>query len=111
QRDRAGPDRGPRRPPLRQVAAGRSLLDRPGPPPPQRVRAHVRLDPAEVPELPFPAALVDSAGAVVAATPEWQGPLPGSLAYHTGAGPLLIRASSPPPPDLDPLMGRLPAAP
>jgi hypothetical protein len=50
----------------------------------------VRLDPAEIACLPLPAALLDRGGAVVAATPEWQGPMPGSICYHAGEARLLV---------------------
>jgi hypothetical protein len=50
----------------------------------------VRLDPAEIACLPLPAALLDRGGAVVAATPEWQGPMPGSTCYHAGEARLLV---------------------
>jgi len=66
----------------------------------------MRLEPSEVPGLPLPAALVDRDGAVVAATPEWAGPCPGTLAYRAGAGHLLV-APDVPAPELDALMGRL----
>jgi hypothetical protein len=50
----------------------------------------VRLDPAEIAWLPLPAAMLDRRGAVVAATPEWQGPMPGSICYHAGEARLLV---------------------
>lgn len=67
----------------------------------------MRLDPAEVPELPFPAALLDRSGSVIAASPEWAGALPGCLVYHAGIGHLLIGAASPTPRELEALMTRL----
>ena len=67
----------------------------------------MRLDPAEFPELPFPAALLGSAGELVAATPEWRGPGPGAVAYATGAGSLVVGAAEPTPPELDALMTAL----
>jgi hypothetical protein len=66
----------------------------------------VRLEPAELPGLPLPAALVDACGATVAATPEWAGACPGTLAYRAGAVHLLV-APDAPAPELDALMGRL----
>jgi hypothetical protein len=42
----------------------------------------------------------------MAATPEWTGPCPGTLAFHAGPGQLLVSPDSPNP-DLDGLMGRL----
>jgi hypothetical protein len=66
----------------------------------------VRLEPAELPGLPLPAALVDDDGATVAATPEWAGPCPGTLSYRAGAGHLLV-APDAPTPELDTLMSRL----
>src|SRR5690349_7254796 len=50
----------------------------------------MRLDPAEIACLPLPAALLDRRGAVVSATPEWQGPVPGSVCYHAGEASLLV---------------------
>ncbi len=66
----------------------------------------MRLDPREVPGLPFPALLADSEGRPVAATPEWRGPGPGTLSYHTGFGHLLV-APDLPAPELDVLVDRL----
>jgi hypothetical protein len=63
----------------------------------------VRLEPGEVPRLPLPAALVDRDGRLVAATPEWAGPGPGTISYHTGYGHLLV-APDVPTPHLDVLM-------
>jgi hypothetical protein len=45
----------------------------------------------------------------VVATPEWSGPCPGTLTYHTGQGHLLV-APDEPAIELDGLMGRLLAA-
>ncbi len=70
----------------------------------------MRLDPAEIAELPFPAALFDLSGALVAATPEWRGPLPGSVCFYTGAGHLVVGAGTPTPPQLEALMLELLAA-
>lgn len=67
----------------------------------------MRLDPAEVPELPFPAALLDRTGHTVAASLEWAGAVPGSLAFRAGTGHLLIGPASPTRPELDVLMARL----
>lgn len=50
----------------------------------------MRLDPAEIASLPLAAALLDRRGAVVSATPEWQGPVPGSVCYHAGEARLLV---------------------
>lgn len=50
----------------------------------------MRLDPAEVACLPLPAALIDRRGAVIAATAEWQGAVPGTVCYHTGEARLLV---------------------
>ena len=66
----------------------------------------MRLEPSEVPGLPLPAALVDGDGGTVAATPEWAGRCPGTLAYRAGAWHLLV-APDAPAPELDALMGRL----
>jgi hypothetical protein len=67
----------------------------------------VRLDPAEIHELPFPAGLFDLTGALVAATPEWRGPLPGSVTFYTGAGHLVVGAATPTQPELEALMAEL----
>jgi hypothetical protein len=69
----------------------------------------VRLDPAEVPALPLAACLRDLDGRPLVATPEWAGPCPGTLTYHTGQGHLLV-APDQPAIELDGLMGRLLAA-
>jgi hypothetical protein len=69
----------------------------------------MRLDPAEVPALPLAASLRDLDGRPVVATPEWVGSCPGTLAYHTGQGHLLV-APDEPAVELDGLMGRLLAA-
>src|SRR5262245_54294244 len=50
----------------------------------------MRLDPAEIERLPLPAALLDRRGVVLSATPERQGPVPGSLCYHAGEARLLV---------------------
>lgn len=67
----------------------------------------MRLDPAEIPELPFPAGLFDTSGALVAATPEWRGALPGSVSFYTGAGHLVVGATTPTAPELEALMQEL----
>ena len=69
----------------------------------------MRLDPAEVAALPLAACLQDLNGRPVVATPEWAGPCPGTLTYHTGQGHLLV-APDEPAIELDGLMGRLLAA-
>lgn len=66
----------------------------------------MRLEPAELPGVPLPAALVDDLGGTVAATPEWRGAGPGTLSYRTGAGHLLV-APDTASPGLDVLMDRL----
>ena len=66
----------------------------------------MRLDPAEVPALPIAACLRDLDGRPVVGTPEWAGPCPGTLSYHTGHGHLLV-APDQPAIELDGLMGRL----
>src|SRR5262249_35445272 len=67
----------------------------------------MRLDPAEISELPLPAGLFDSSGALVASTPEWRGPLPGSVSFFTGAGHLVVGATTPTEPELEALMTEL----
>jgi hypothetical protein len=67
----------------------------------------MRLDPAEIPELPFPAGLFDGAGALVSATPEWGGPMPGSVSFYTGAGHLVVGTTTPTQPELEALMTEL----
>ena len=57
----------------------------------------MRLEPGEVPRLPLPAALVDRDGGAVALTPEWPGPGPGTISYHTGHGHLLVGPDVPTP--------------
>jgi hypothetical protein len=66
----------------------------------------VRLEPGEAAALPLAAALIDLEGREVAVTPEWAGPCPGTVSYHTGHGHLLV-APDAPTPELDVLMGRL----
>jgi hypothetical protein len=67
----------------------------------------MRLDPAEIAELPFPAGLFDRSGSLVAATPEWRGPLPGSVSFFTGAGHLVVGATTPTARELEALMTEL----
>src|SRR5215471_16529 len=67
----------------------------------------MRLDPAEIAELPFPAGLFDRSGSLVAATPEWRGPLPGSVSFYTGAGHLVVGTTTPAAPELEALMSEL----
>src|SRR5207237_1069332 len=50
----------------------------------------VRLDPAEVPGLPLPCALLDRDGQALAATPEWAGAGPGAAVFLVGQGPLVV---------------------
>jgi hypothetical protein len=69
----------------------------------------VRLDPVEVSALPLAACLRDLDGRPLVATPEWAGPCPGTLTYHTGQAHLLV-APDEPAIELDGLMGRLLAA-
>lgn len=56
----------------------------------------MRLEPAEVRALPLPACLIDLRGQEVVATPEWAGPSPGTLSYHTGQGHLLVASEEAP---------------
>jgi hypothetical protein len=51
----------------------------------------VNLTIAEIAELPLVAALIDSAGDVVARTPEWDGPGPGAVAYPVRHMRLVVR--------------------
>jgi hypothetical protein len=67
----------------------------------------MRLDPAEIAELPFPAGLFDLSGSLVSATPEWRGSLPGSVSFYTGAGHLVVGATTPTAPELEALMTEL----
>ncbi|MGH7883921.1 MAG: hypothetical protein ACREN8_13635, partial [Candidatus Dormibacteraceae bacterium] len=55
----------------------------------------MRIDPAEVAELPLLAALLDSRREVVAATPEWRGFRPGDSIYHAGHGYLTVSSNEP----------------
>jgi hypothetical protein len=63
----------------------------------------VRLDPAEIPELPLAAALLDQDGRLLAATPEWAGQGPGAIVYGLGQANLLV-APEVPTPELDALV-------
>jgi hypothetical protein len=67
----------------------------------------MRLDPAEVAELPVAAALLDQRRDVIGATPEWHGQAPGSVTYHAGHGYLAVGSQRPVDPDLQLLLGRL----
>jgi hypothetical protein len=66
----------------------------------------MRLDPAEVPELPLAAALFGRDGEQLAVTPEWQGAGPGSAVYQLGQAHLVV-APEVPTPELDALVSRL----
>ena len=61
---------------------------------------------AEIPELPVAAALVDSAGEIVARTPEWDGAGIGAVAYPVRNTRLVVR-TLPASPDCDVLLSRL----
>ena len=67
----------------------------------------MRLDPAELPELPLPAALLDRRRQVVVATPEWRGSTPGCVTYYAGHGHLAVGPSQPPDPDLQTVLEEL----
>jgi hypothetical protein len=67
----------------------------------------MRLDPAEIAQLPLPAALLDRRGAVIAATPEWQGAAPGTVCYHAGEARLLVGPGARAWPDQEAVMRRL----
>jgi hypothetical protein len=66
----------------------------------------VNLTLAEIAELPLAAALVDAAGAVVARTPEWDGPGPGAVSYPVRSVRLVVR-TEPASAQCDELLGRL----
>lgn len=66
----------------------------------------MRLDPAEVSELPLAAALLDRQGRLLATTPEWRGAGPGAAVYQLDQAHLLV-APEVPTPELDALAGRL----
>ena len=66
----------------------------------------MRLDPAEIAQLPLAAALVDQQGGLIAATPEWTAPSPGTVSFHTGFAQLLVAVDAGPP-ELDVLITRL----
>ncbi len=67
----------------------------------------MRLDPAECPELPLPAALLDHARRPVAWTPEWRGWSPGDAVYYAGHGHLAVGARHTPNPVLGTVLGEL----
>ncbi|MHB8507644.1 MAG: hypothetical protein ACYDGR_03220 [Candidatus Dormibacteria bacterium] len=50
----------------------------------------MRLTPAEMPGLPGAVALLDSHGMILASTPEWQGPGPGTARYGMGRGGVMV---------------------
>ncbi len=60
----------------------------------------------EIAELPLAAALVDTAGAVVARTPEWDGPGPGAVSYPVRSMRLVVR-TEPASAQCDELLSRL----
>jgi hypothetical protein len=66
----------------------------------------VNLTLAEIAELPLAAALVDAAGAVVARTPEWDGPGPGAVSYPVRSVRLVVR-TEPASAQCDELLSRL----
>ncbi len=61
---------------------------------------------AEIAELPLAAALVDAAGAVIARTPEWDGPGPGAVSYPVRSVRLVVR-TQPASAQCDELLSRL----
>lgn len=67
----------------------------------------MRLDPAEVHELPLRAALLDLRREVVAATPEWQGQTPGAVTYFAGQGFLSVSSGTVADPDLQTVLHEL----
>ena len=66
----------------------------------------VNLSLAEIAELPLAAALVDAAGAVIARTPEWDGPGPGAVSYPVRSVRLVVR-TQPASAQCDELLSRL----
>src|SRR6202051_1644613 len=66
----------------------------------------VNLSLAEIAELPLAAALVDAAGAVIARTPEWDGPGPGAVSYPVRSVRLVVR-TEPASAQCDELLSRL----
>src|SRR6202035_5682993 len=82
--------------------------------PPQRDRERgrrtrhrsVNLTLAEIAELPLAAALIDAAGAVIARTPEWDGPGPGAVSYPVRSVRLVVR-TQPASAQCDELLSRL----
>jgi hypothetical protein len=61
---------------------------------------------AEITELPLAAALIDASGAVIARTPEWDGPGPGAVSYPVRSVRLVAR-TQPASTQCDALLGRL----
>jgi hypothetical protein len=66
----------------------------------------VNLSLAEIAELPMAAALVDARGAVIARTPEWDGPGPGAVSYPVRSVRLVVR-TQPASAHCDALLSRL----
>jgi hypothetical protein len=56
----------------------------------------MRLEPAEIGQLPLACALVDGAGRVIATSPEWAGPSPGTVTFSTGFAQLLVAVDAAP---------------
>ncbi len=67
----------------------------------------MRLDPAEIQELPLPAALLDHRRRPVAWTPEWRGRSPGDVVYFAGHGHLVAGAGGTANPALEAVLGEL----
>jgi hypothetical protein len=61
----------------------------------------MRLDPAEIADLPLPAALIDRRRAVISRTAEWLGSGPGTVSYHAGQAWLLVGSDRPARPELE----------
>ncbi|MGH7881553.1 MAG: hypothetical protein ACREN8_01400 [Candidatus Dormibacteraceae bacterium] len=57
----------------------------------------MRLEAADVVHLPLAGALLDNHGQLIATTPEWEGPSPGTLSFHTGYAQLLVAVGAAPP--------------
>jgi hypothetical protein len=66
----------------------------------------VNLSLAEIADLPLAAALVDTAGTVIARTPEWDGHGPGAVSYPVRSVRLVVR-TQPASSQCDALLGRL----
>lgn len=66
----------------------------------------MRLEAGEIAQLPLSCALVDGQGRTIAGSPEWRGPAPGTVTFHTGYAQLLV-AVAVAPPHLDALMASL----